>query len=69
MEKYTWFRNHNQDLSFSVKFDDNGLEETLIAITDTAEKADFIAKACNQFSIEKYEELEGKTQSNTEPPL
>jgi hypothetical protein len=51
MEKYSWFQNHEEEMSFTVIHteDDN---ETIMAITDTAEKADFITKACNKLHLE-----------------
>jgi len=52
--KYTWFNNEKGNLSFTVIHTEDGIE-TIIAATDTAEKADFISKACNQFSLEEYE--------------
>jgi hypothetical protein len=54
MEKYSWFKDYNpvpsEEPSYTVVHNE-GKIETIIAITDTAEKADFIAKACNQFSL------------------
>lgn len=52
MEKYTWFNNHKTGLQYTVVHNENDVE-TIVAITDTAEKADFIAKACNQLKIEE----------------
>jgi hypothetical protein len=54
MKKYTWFKNHKDELSYTVVHTENDIETT-IAATDSAEKADFICKACNQFSLESYE--------------
>ena len=62
MQKYTWFDNEADDgLNYTVthtEYDNDKKTDvvTLIALTDSAEKADFIAKACNQFSIKKLEE-------------
>ncbi len=52
MEKYTWIK---EGVSYTVVHTENDVK-TMIAITDEAEKADFITKACNQFSLEKYEQ-------------
>ena len=51
MKKYTWFGEHSKkENPFSVIHTENGTE-TVICITDTAGKADFIATACNQFCL------------------
>jgi hypothetical protein len=50
IEKYSWFQNHEEELSFTV-IHTEGEIDTIIAITDSSEKADFIAKACNQFKF------------------
>lgn len=60
MKKYSWFENHEEEFPFTVIHTENEIE-TNIALTDSAEKADFITKACNQFSLEKFEE---ENQSN-----
>jgi len=49
MDKYSWFENHEGELSYSIEHNEDDVT-TMIAVTDTAEKADFIAKACNHFS-------------------
>lgn len=58
-EKYFWVENGIGKLSYSVihKEDD---EETLIALTDTAEKAHFIAKSCNSQPTPTDSEIEQK---------
>ncbi len=47
-EKYSWVKEGGQ---FAVIHTENGID-TFICLTDTAEKADFITKACNQFHLE-----------------
>jgi hypothetical protein len=59
MGKYSFFNNHEGELSFTV-IHKEGDVETLIAVTDTAEKADFITKACNQFADSFEEDDEEK---------
>lgn len=54
-EKYSWFQNHTSEMDFTVMHQENETG-TFVALTDTAEKADFIVKACNQFSIDKFEQ-------------
>jgi len=54
MKKYTWFKTPEAELPYAIVHTENGIE-TPIAISNSAEKADFICKACNQFSLEKYE--------------
>jgi hypothetical protein len=44
---YSHARNHSRKLGHSVFFNEGEEGEDLIAITNTAEKADFIAKAAN----------------------
>ena len=48
--KYSYFNNHEDQMSYTVIHAEDGTE-TFIAICDSAEKADFITKACNQFSL------------------
>jgi hypothetical protein len=47
-EKYSWFQNHAEELSFTVVHK-GSLTITIIALTDTAEKAHFLATAANQY--------------------
>jgi len=54
MGKYTWFKD-----SFFYTVEHKGEHiTTIIAITDSAEKADFICKACNDFDIEQHEQTQ-----------
>jgi hypothetical protein len=46
MDKYNWFENHEGDLGFTVRHTE-GDKETLIAVTDTAEKAHLITTILN----------------------
>jgi len=46
-EKYKWFKNHEENFGYTVVHVEDDVE-TLIALTDNAEKAHFIARACNQ---------------------
>lgn len=62
MKKYSWFKNHESELQYTVIHTGNEAE-TIIAVCDTAEKAAFITKACNQFNLEQYEN-EGSQQTN-----
>lgn len=50
--KYSWFQNHEETLSFTVVHKENDVE-TIIAITEDAEKAHFIATACNAYTEPK----------------
>lgn len=52
--KYSWYANHSKKLAYTVIHTEND-EVTIICATNEAEKADFIAKACNQFDYEKFE--------------
>lgn len=45
-EKYSWVK---EGVAYTVVHTENKVK-TMIAITDEADKADFITKACNQFS-------------------
>lgn len=47
--KYSYHKNHEIKFSYSVVHEENGLQ-TMIALTDTAEKADLLVKACNAFT-------------------
>lgn len=47
-DKYTWSKMEKGIFDYVVKHIENDIE-TFIAVTDTAEKADFISKACNHF--------------------
>jgi hypothetical protein len=50
MSKYSYFENDTADFPFSVvHINDNG-EQTFIAVTDTIEKAHFLATAANSLS-------------------
>jgi hypothetical protein len=51
MKKYTWFKNEEETLSYTVIHTEDG-KETIICITDSAEKADFIAEACNRINLD-----------------
>lgn len=46
MDKYNWFENHEGDLGFTVRHTEGDVE-TLIAVTDTAEKAHLIVTMLN----------------------
>jgi len=46
MDKYNWFENHEGDLGFTVRHSEGDVE-TLIAVTDTAEKAHLITTMLN----------------------
>ena len=46
MDKYNWFENHEGDLGFTVRHTEGDVE-TLIAVTDTAEKAHLITTMLN----------------------
>jgi len=48
MDKYNWFENHEGELGFTVRHTEGDVE-TLIAITDTAEKAHLIVTTLNGF--------------------
>lgn len=56
-EKYSWYFNREKEISYTVIHTESDGIETLIAITDTSEKAHFISKALNQFDFEKYEHV------------
>lgn len=48
VEKYSYHENHEDTMGFTIIHTENDIE-TYIAITDSAEKADLITKALNQF--------------------
>lgn len=50
VNKYSYFNNHNEAFPFTIIHKESDIE-TIIAITSDAEKADFISKSCNQFSM------------------
>jgi len=52
--KYSWFSNHEEKLGYTIIHTEDEVE-TIIAVTDTAEKAHFLSKAANQFDLERYE--------------
>lgn len=55
MKKYSWIKTELADrFKYSVLHEENGTT-TIIAITDSAEKAQFIMTACNEFDYDKYE--------------
>lgn len=54
-DKYSWSDN-DENGTFTVvhmegSSDGRTIDVTVICITDTAEKADFISKACNSYKI------------------
>jgi len=51
--KYSWFQNHESELSYTIIHTEDDVE-TIIAITNNAEKADFISKACNDFNKKEH---------------
>lgn len=55
-KKYLRFSNHVEKMPYTIMHKENGIE-TFIATTDTAEKADFIEKACNEFSNESKDDF------------
>lgn len=52
-QKYSWFKNEEEANKYTVIHTENNVT-TLIAITDTAEKADIIAKACNILNYDNF---------------
>lgn len=46
---YIFQKSSHKKLPFVIRHREN-FKETFIALTDNAEKADFITKACNQFT-------------------
>lgn len=52
-EKYVFFQNEEEEFDFTVAHKDENGTETIIAVTDSAEKAHFLASAAN-----RYEHLE-----------
>lgn len=53
MEKYSW--KLNSDGKFDI-IHTEGETTTTVATSDHAEQAHFIAAACNEFDVEKYEQ-------------
>jgi Uma2 family endonuclease len=46
MGKYSWHQNHEDELGYTVVLREGEIE-TMVAITDTEDKAYFITQACN----------------------
>lgn len=59
MGKYYYFKD---GVTYTVIHKEKKVE-TLIALTDTLEKAYFITKACNQFNLEEFEQRQNKLQT------
>jgi hypothetical protein len=64
--KYSWEATGNKKMPYVVTFRQNSMTSTgvqlnsgvIIAITDSAEKAQFIATACNKFETEQIQSHE-----------